>query len=205
MKKLLIATTNPGKLRELSEFLSDLPLELVSIFDILIYQKPEESGNTFEDNAILKAKFYRKLSGLPTLADDGGLEIDALNGEPGVKTRRWIDGKTEANDGELIAYAFKRLKNVPNKNRGAQLRVVLALALPNGKVHTVEETVRGIIPKIPSSHRELGYPFRSLLFLPQINKFYTEKELTTEETERFNHRRRAVAKLKLVIQDFIEG
>lgn len=200
MKKLLIATTNKGKLRELTSFLSDVPIKLISLGELSITQKPEETGKTFEKNAILKAKFYQKLSGLPTLADDGGFEIDALGGEPGVKTRRWIDGKSDANDEELISYTLKQLKNVPVEKRGAQLRVVLALIFPDGKTYTAEEKVRGTIPFKPSSLRDPGYPFRSLLFLPEINKFYIKSELTKEETGRFNHRKRAIGKLKPIIQ-----
>ena len=109
MKKLLIATTNPGKLAELSRFLSDIPITLVSLKDVGITDTIEEIGKTFEENAILKAKYYFQKSGLPTLADDGGAEIDALNGEPGVKTRRWIHGDRDSTDNELVAYTLKRL------------------------------------------------------------------------------------------------
>ena len=90
MKKLLIATTNPGKLSEINRFLGDLPVELVGLKDAGITDAVEETGSTFEENAILKAKYYCKKSGLPTLADDGGFEIDALDGQPGVKSHRWI-------------------------------------------------------------------------------------------------------------------
>lgn len=186
----------------MTSFLSDVPIKLISLGELSITQKPEETGKTFEKNAILKAKFYQKLSGLPTLADDGGFEIDILNGEPGVKTRRWIDGKTDASDEELITYALKQLKNVPKEKRGAQLRVVLALSFPKGKTsYTVEEKVRGIVPFESSPFRDPGYPFRSLLYLPEINKYYIENELTQEETDQFNHRKRAVKKLKLIIRE----
>src|SRR3990167_10501814 len=131
MNRLLIATTNPGKLAEIRRFLSDVPLELVSLNDVDIKERVEETGKTFEENAILKAKFYAEKSGLPTIGDDGGFEIDALGGEPGVKSHRWVHGDKENSDEELIEYTFKKMKGI--KNRKAQLRAVLALALPNGE------------------------------------------------------------------------
>lgn len=199
MKKLLIATTNPGKLAEFKEFLSDLPLELVSLFDLSINQKPEETGDSFEENALLKAKFYQLVSGLPTLADDGGFEIDALGGEPGVQSHRWIDSTRESSDEELIGFTMERLEGIPLEKRGAQLRLVLALVLSDTEVNTVEEKVRGIIPLKPKKEVTQGFPYRSLLFLPEINKFYDQRELTPEENIRYNHRRRAVEKLKPII------
>ena len=89
MKKLLIATKNKGKLKEISQFLSDLPIKTLSLSDIGIYDNFEEKGKTYKENSQQKAIFYAKKSGLPAIADDGGIEIDALNGAPGVKSRRW--------------------------------------------------------------------------------------------------------------------
>jgi XTP/dITP diphosphohydrolase len=196
MKKLLIATSNPGKLKEIRTNLSDLSVELVGLADIGITDKPEETGKTFEENAILKAKYYAKLSGMPTIGDDGGFEIDALNGEPGVKSHRWIHGDREDQDEELIAYTFKKMKDVPKDLRGAQLRAALAFVMPNGKVVTAEASTRGVIPDVPSVLQSEGFPYRSILFLPSINKYYNEHELTSEENEVYNHRKIALGKLK---------
>lgn len=200
MQKLLIATTNPGKLADLKKFLSDMLLNLVSLSGLNIFETVEETGKTFAKNAIIKATFYQKLSGLPTLADDGGFEIDALGGEPGVRSHRWPDPQREADDEELITYTMKRMEGIPLKERSAQLRLALALALPNGKVFTAEEKVRGIIPIQPAIHRTKGYPYRSLLFLPEINKFYDHSKLTEQEIKDYDHRRRAVEKLKPIIK-----
>ncbi len=200
MNRLLVATSNPGKLNEIRKFLVDLPLKLVGLDDLGIKTRARETKKTFKENAILKAKFYARISGLPTLADDGGLEIEALNGEPGVKSHRWVHGDRDDSDEELISYALKRLKGVPLKQRGAQLRVVLALVLPDSKTYTSEDKIRGIIPLIPSSYRMQGYPYRSLLFLPQLGKFYNHDELTPAENARYNHRKRALDKLKPIIQ-----
>ncbi len=201
MNKLLIATTNPGKLAELKRFLADIPIELVSLRDAGITDFPEETGETFEENAILKAKYYAKESGLPTLADDGGFEIDALDGEPGVKSHRWIDQSRESTDEELIAYTIERMKDVPLESRGAQLRLVLALVLPDDQVYTAEASVRGMVPITPTGTRSEGFPFRSLLFLPEIHKYYNHDELTAEENDAYNHRKRALDQLKPIIRD----
>lgn len=194
--KLLIATTNPGKLAELSRFLEDIPVKLLGLKDVGITDIVEETGSTFEENAILKAKYYCQKSGLPTLADDGGFEIDALDGEPGVKSHRWIHQNREDTDEELIAYTLEKMKGLPRAKRGAQLRLVLALAFPDGRQFTVEEKTRGIVAEKSSEHRTQGFPYRSLLFLPEIGKYYDHDLLTHEETERFNHRKRALDRLK---------
>lgn len=207
MQKLLIATTNPGKLDEIRHFLSDLPCQMVSLGDEGITNFVAETGQTFDENARIKASFYAKLSGLPTIADDGGFEIDALNGEPGVHSHRWVDSNRESSDDDLIAYTFKQLQGVPEGKRGAQLGVVLALAHPNGAiVATTKAAVRGVVPIEPSKTRYEGFPYRSILFLPKINKFYDNKALTSEETERFNHRKKALEGLKpYVLQLFSES
>ncbi len=198
MKKLLIATTNPAKRAEIKRFLSDIPFELVSLKDLGITQNYEEKGATFEENSRGKAVFYAKLSNLPTIADDGGLEIDALGGKPGVYSKRWI-GRENATTQEYIDFVLEQMKNVPEGKRGAQLRTVIALALPNGEIYTQEGIARGIIPTESSDYREDGFPYRSLLFIPAINKFYNHQEMTREEEEKYNHRKKALAELKKYI------
>ena len=188
--KLLIATTNQGKLKEIQRFLSDVNIELVSLKDLSIKDVVEETGKTFEENAILKAKFYSEKSGLPTLADDGGFEIDELGGEPGVYSHRWVDPTRESSDEELNTYTIERMKHLPEGKRGAQLRLVLALMLPDGTIKTAEDSVHGIVPIHPTGKLSPGFPFRSLLFLPEINKYYNHDELTELENEKYNHRKK---------------
>jgi len=200
MQNILIATSNQAKFEEIRQFLSDIPITCVGLRDVGITDSVEETGATFEENAILKAKFYAELSGLPTLADDGGLEIDALHGEPGIHSHRWIHKDREDEDEELIAYTIQQLRGLPHVKRGGQLRVVVALALPNGDVHTSEGIIRGIIAEKPSSYRQKGFPYRSLLYLPKLKKFYNHDELSKEENKEYNHRRRAIEKLKPIIQ-----
>jgi len=200
MKKLLIATSNPAKLAEIRLFLSDLPLVCVGLDDVGIVGRAEESGKTFEENAVIKAKFYAKLSSLPTIADDGGFEIDALDGAPGVKSHRWIHGQRDDSDEELILYTIKQMRGLPRARRGAQLRLVLAYVDTAGHVYTSEARIRGIVAQKPSPRRTPGFPYRTLLFLPEINKFYDHTVLTPEETDRLNHRKKAVEAIKPVLK-----
>ncbi len=194
-KKILIATTNPGKFNELRTFLSDLPYEFVSLSDMGITLNVDETGKTFQENAILKAKTYADLAGIPAIADDGGFEIDALHGEPGVKSHRWISGDKEDSDDDLIAYAIKRLEGVPISDRGAQLRLVLAFAIPQGVNVTSEASIRGIVAQTPSVTRTPGFPYRALLYLPELRKFYDTALLTPAETAQLNHRKKAIDQL----------
>ena len=188
MQKLLIATTNNAKLEEYRRHLADLPLELVSLKDLGL--KPvEEMGETFEENALLKARAYAKESGLPTLADDGGLEIEALGGEPGVRSHRWV-GDKDNSDEELIAEVLKRMKGVIPEQRGAQMRVVLALKV-NDEEHIAEE----------AGMHEPGFPYRALLYVPRYSKLYSE--LTPEEHEEVNQRVKALVMLKPIIREML--
>lgn len=197
MIRLLIATTNQAKLGEIRTFMSQIPVEMVSLKDVGISDVVEETGKTFEENAILKAKHYAKESGLVTLADDGGFEIDALGGEPGIKSHRWVYGDRENTDEELIAYTFKRMSSVPRAERGAQLRLVLALVKPTGElVATVEDKIRGIVADKPAKTYQTGFPYRAILFIPGIDKYYDQSVMTPEENEKYNHRKHAVEKIK---------
>lgn len=200
MKKLLIATSNPGKLKEIKIALTDLPLKILTLKDIKISEEVIEDGKTFEENAIKKAWFYSQKSGLPTIADDGGLEIDVLEGEPGVKSKRWVDGKENPTDEELISYTLKRLEGASKEKRGAQLRTVVALGLPRGQVFTSEGLVRGVIAERPSQVWTKGYPYRALLYLPQIKKFYNEDTFSKKEREKYAHRVQALKRLKKIIK-----
>jgi XTP/dITP diphosphohydrolase len=199
MNKMLIATTNPGKLEEIRKYVDDIPT--LSLRDVGITDIPEETGKSFEENAVLKATFYCNKSGLVTLADDGGFEIDALGGEPGVKSHRWVIADRESTDEELIEYTMKRMHGITD--RGAQLRTVIAVTTPDGDTMTDVGVVRGVIPDKPSDHRTSGFPYRSLLFLPDIGKFYDKSQLSEKEMQIYNHRGSVIARLKPKIVEFI--
>lgn len=210
MEKILIATQNPGKFGEISSFLSDLPLELVSLMDVGIIDDVEETGRTYEENSVKKAAFYAKKSGLPTIADDGGIEIDALDGDPGVHSRRYFvppqrdravggskNGKG-ATDEEIIAAMKKLIKTLSSNKLGATFKVVITLAMPNGETFSVNGEIRGTLK---DSHLKIlhGYPYRSFFFLPKLHKYYHESELSEKEQKLYNHRYKAIQKLKPII------
>lgn len=201
MKKLLIATTNTGKLKEISDFLSDLPLEIVSLSDVGITDDIKETGKTYEENSQMKAIFYARKSNLPSISDDGGLEIDAYDGAPGLKSRRWV-GKNST-DEKIIEHMKKIAKELPENNRKAFFKVVLSLALPNGKVWSVTGEVEGIIAKEPKVQRVKGFPYRHFFYLPKIQKYYQNEELTNDEQRMYNHRYKAIRKLKRIIRNVI--
>lgn len=201
MQKLLIATTNKGKILELGEFLKDLPVKLVSLKNVDITQDVEEDGTTYEENSAKKALFYAKLSGLPSISDDGGLEISALNGEPGLKSRRWLG--YEGTDEELMVHMQKVADNLPEDNRNAKFVTVVTFALPTGEVWNIRGEVDGIIAKEPLPKLLHGYPYRSFFYLPKLQKFYHESELTPEETKEYNHRWKAINQLKPIIKEIL--
>lgn len=190
--KLLIATHNPAKADEYKRYLTDLNLEIVSLKDLNIKEEVEENGQTFEANAITKAKFYHELTKLPVIADDGGLTIDALNGDPGVKSRRWLGYRMT--DEEMIQEVMKRMIDVPPDQRTCHLVGIIALALPNGEIKTTWAQIDGLVATKPTSKRLNGFPYRSFFWLPQFNKFYLD--LTDAEHEQVNHRKFALLKLK---------
>lgn len=198
MKKILIATTNKGKLKEISEFLADLSLTILSLSDVGITDDVEETGKTYKENSQIKALFYAKKSNLPAISDDGGLEISALGESPGLESKRWV-GK-DSTDEKIIEHMKKIAKELPDENRDAIFKVVLSLALPNGKVWSVEDKVEGIIAKKPHMKNVKGFPYRSFFYVPEIKKYYQNEELTNDEQRMYNHRYKAIQKLKQIIK-----
>ena len=181
--KILIATKNPGKSKEIEKYLGD-NFEKVTLANFPNAPDIEETGKTFLENAILKAKAYFEWSGIPTVSDDGGLMIDALNGEPGIMSRRWPG--YEATDQELIDMALLKLKDVPQDKRTAHLRTVGAYY--NGKnTLNVKGSIDGYIVEKQMAPCENGYPFRSIFLIPKFNKLY--QDLTYEEHDEINHRK----------------
>ena len=158
-------------------------------------------GLSCEINRIEEQEGHLRSFGFRTYSD-GGFEIDALNGEPGIHSHRWLNHDKDSTDEELINYTLHRLNKFPIVKRQAQLTVVLVLAINQNKIFTAEAKVEGIIPIEASNDRMSGYPYRSLLFLPQIKKFYNEFELTESENKRYNHRRQAIEKLKPAIINY---
>lgn len=192
--KLLIATKNPSKAREIKKFLGD-SFESVTLTDLKDAPDVKETGETFEENAILKATKYFEWSGISSVADDAGLQIDFLNGEPGVKSRRWLG--YEMKDQEMINTALDKLKGVPREKRTAHLRTVGAYF--DGKnILTETAAIDGYITEEQTVECEPGYPFRAIFWILRFNKLY--QDLTHEEHEQINHRRMVYGKLAKKIQ-----
>ena len=196
MRRLLIATTNPAKLAEYRLLLRDLELDLVSLADAGITDVPEESGATFEENALIKARFYFERAHTATLADDGGLEIDALGGEPGVRSHRWLNSGGDDSDQALVNEVMRRMKDVSEGRRSARLRAATALIYDDGgqvRECVAEASIEGVIAEGAFPLLREGFPYRAVLFMPERNCFVGE--LGDEEEAKISQRRIALAKL----------
>lgn len=188
--KLLIATNNAGKWQEYALLLADLPIALASPVDEGLVSPVEEHGTTFAENAILKARAYCRLSGLPALADDSGLEVDALDGAPGIYSARYAgEGVSDADRYNKLLAA---LSDLPAERRSARFRCVIALALPDGTLLTAEGTCEGIIATAPRGEHGFGYD--PIFYLPALG--CTMAELSPEVKNRISHRARAVMSIK---------
>ena len=191
MKRLLIGTGNAGKLREYRRILTNLPLDLVSPDEIGLDLDVEETGGTFEANAILKASTFASASGLPTLADDSGIEVDVLAGFPGVLSSRWVSGS----DADRVASLLGKLADVPAEQRTARFLAVAALVTPEGALLTSHGAVEGRIAAAPRGTSGFGYDPVFLVEDGDHDGDKTMAELTAKEKDRLSHRGRAVAGL----------
>ena len=153
--KILVATHNRGKLKELAQLLEGFPAEWVTLDDVGIAEEIEETGVTFEENARLKAAGYARLSGLLTLADDSGLEVDALNGEPGVYSARY--GGPGADDDDRNRLVLAKMQGVPQGQRAARFRCVIAVATPEEILFSVDGVVEGAVAYEPRGSNGFGY------------------------------------------------
>lgn len=194
MPKLLLATANQGKLRELRSLLCDLPYELVTPPEIGISIRVDEIGNSLEENARLKATIFAAKSQLLTLADDSGLEVDALGGQPGVLSARYA-GET-ASDSERISYLLSRLKGVPWEKRWAQFKCVIATSTPDGEVELCSGDCLGIITFTPRGEQGFGYD--PVFYLPKLDK--TMAELPLKLKNRVSHRGKAARKAFTILE-----
>ena len=186
--KLLVATHNRGKAAEYRSLLKGLDVEMVSLTDMGISKKAEENFSTFVDNARSKAEFYAALSGLPTLADDSGLEVDVLGGEPGVRSARYA-GK-RATDAERVNFLLKKLQGVPCEKRRARFRCIIAIASPEGNTQIVEGECEGCIALEPRGENGFGYD--PIFYLPEYSK--TIAEITPDLKNEISHRGKAAKK-----------
>ena len=186
MNKLLIATNNKGKVKELQDLLKDMGIELVTPADINLNLEVEEDGATYNENAAKKARAFAEASGLISLADDSGLEVDALDGAPGLHSARYHP-KPGANDADRRAYMIENLIGKP-RPWTAHFHATIAIAVPSKDVHIVEGNCYGEI--IPEERGTGGFGYDPIFLFPELNQ--TMAELDMDEKNRLSHRAKAV-------------
>jgi len=185
--KLVLATNNKGKVREMSEMLAAHGIEVLSLNEFPQVGDIQEDGRTFKENAVKKATVTAGMTGLTALADDSGLEVDYLDGAPGVFSARFAgeEKSDRANNEKLL----RLLTGVPPDKRTARFQCVIAIARPGGLVHTVQGTCEGVIAGEPRG--DMGFGYDPLFYLPQYGKTFAELDLPLKN--KISHRGKALA------------
>ena len=198
MKKIIFATGNQDKMREIREILADMDVEVVSMKEAGIHADIVEDGSTFEENAVIKAKTICELTGEITLADDSGLEIDYLNKEPGIYSARYMgeDTSYHIKNANLIS----RLEGVPDEKRTARFVCAIAAVLPNGEVLHSEGTIEGIIGY--EEQGENGFGYDPIFYLPQYG--CTTAQLEPDVKNELSHRGKALRAIKEQLRKYCE-
>nr|WP_215831559.1 XTP/dITP diphosphatase [Pelorhabdus rhamnosifermentans] len=201
MQEIIVATQNAGKVKEISQAMRHLPIKVLSLADCGTFPEPIENGGTFEENALLKARYYAALTGKPCLADDSGLEVDSLGKAPGVYSARYAG--EHATDKENNHKLLQALAAMPEAKRTGRFRCVLAL-VESGDLHgfvlTTEGVCEGEILQQPRGEHGFGYD--PLFFMPKLNK--TLAEVTVEEKNQISHRGQALGKLVDKLQEYLK-
>lgn len=193
MDKIVFATANEGKVKEIKEILKDFPIEVVSMKEMGITAEIEENGATFEENSLIKARALVKLTGLPALADDSGLEVDYLNGEPGIYSARYLGRDTDYD--YKNNYIIDKLSEAKGEERSARFVCVISLVLPDGREFVERGVVEGLIGY--EQKGENGFGYDPIFYLPEYGK--TSAELPPEEKNRISHRGKALTAMKKLI------
>jgi XTP/dITP diphosphohydrolase len=196
MRALLLATTNEHKLSEYRTILRELPFTLLSLRDVRLDMDVEETGTTFAENALLKARAYAQAANMLALADDSGLEIDALGGAPGIYSARFAGRETPY--AERFRLILARLQDVPVSQRTARFRCAIALAEPSGYTRVVEGTIEGLIAESPRGENGFGYD--PIFLVPEYGQ--TTAEMAPEEKHRISHRGRAAEAARRLLENW---
>ncbi len=196
MRALLVATTNRHKLEEYRSIFVDLPYQLLSLSDIKLDLDVEETGTTFQENAELKALAYAHASGILSLADDSGLEIDALGGAPGVYSARFAGVDTSYE--ERFRILFEQLSGLPPEKRAARFRCVITIAEPSGYHRSVEGSIEGTITDAPYGMNGFGYD--PIFLVPELGK--TTAEIPPEQKNKISHRGQAARLARVLLEDW---
>jgi XTP/dITP diphosphohydrolase len=194
MPRLLIATNNPGKAAELRRLLEGCGWNLLTPADLGLELEVEESGGTYAENARIKALAYAQAGGVVALADDSGLEVDALDGRPGPLSARYAG--PDRTDQERVAALLAELEGVPDERRTARFRAVIAVADPTGRVELAEGTVEGRIARAPRGENGFGYD--PVFLLP--DRGLTTAELPSGEKDAVSHRGRAARAARSILE-----
>ena len=189
-RDLLLASQNPGKLNEMRLLTEGLPYRVLGPRDVGIAESPEETGRTFIENAVLKARHYSRLSGHLTVADDSGLSVAALGGGPGLHSSRF--GGEGASDADRNRLLLEKLAGVPREKRNARFTSAVAVARDGDVLFQAEESVDGLIADAPAGANGFGYD--PLFFYPPFGR--TFGEVPREEKDRVSHRGKAFARLR---------
>ncbi|TAK60436.1 MAG: RdgB/HAM1 family non-canonical purine NTP pyrophosphatase [Dehalococcoidia bacterium] len=200
LPKLVLGTNNPGKLREFQQLLDDCGFELVTPAQLGIEFAPEETGTTFEENATIKALEAARGCGLPALADDSGLEVDALGGRPGIVSARYAgDGRTDPSltDEQRVDVVLAEMAGVPEERRGARFRCVIAVATPAGQVRTIEGVFEGRLGTAPRGENGFGYD--PIFIVPELG--VTSAELPPEHKNQISHRGKAARAARELLKE----
>jgi XTP/dITP diphosphohydrolase len=201
MKQLLIATNNKGKIKELHDLLKDTGIELITPSQINLDLDVVEDGQTYAENAAKKAVAFAQASGLISLADDSGLEVDALDGAPGLYSARYGSSNGgKLSDAERRALLIRNLQDMPRPWTG-RFHATIAVAVPNGKTQLAEGFCEGEI--IPEERGTGGFGYDPVFLLSELRK--TMAELSMEEKNRLSHRARAVMNAKPILERLLSG
>jgi XTP/dITP diphosphohydrolase len=194
---LIVATRNKGKVREIREALKGLGLRIYALSDLPDTLEIEEDGKSFNENALKKARFYSKVFGKLTLGDDSGLEVDSLNGMPGIYSARYAGERasSQENNRKLL----KEMEGIPLSKRGARFQCIMALVSPDGKEAMTEGSCKGRIGMREKGRTGFGYD--PLFILPKYGK--TMAELSLKEKNKISHRGKALRKLRKKIRIFM--
>jgi len=185
---LVIATRNKGKTKEIKDLLRDFPVDIKNIDDFGPIPHLEEDGATFDENAYKKASFAARILGLPALADDSGLTVEALNGAPGVHSARYAG--ENATDEQRYLKLLSEMEKM--SNRKAAFECVISIAVPTGPALTYEARCEGLITQVPAGSNGFGYD--PVFYYPPYKKTFAE--LTRQEKNRVSHRGKALSELK---------
>lgn len=197
-RTLLVATHNPGKVREYARLLADLPLNITWLDAAGIAEIVEETGVTFAENALLKARSYAKISGHLTWADDSGLEVDALDGRPGVHSARY--GGEGLSDTRRFEALLHEMEDVLEAERTARFRCVVAIAQPDGQAWTAEGVVKGVILNAPRGSNGFGYD--PVFYVPDYGA--SMAELPAEIKNQISHRAIASANARQILAHLLD-